>query len=78
MDCRTTAAQELKIRLGFNQYDIILTKEQTVLTKIKSSFEGDNLQTQYSVLGYRIDLYFFNFKLVTEIIKIDHSDRNSD
>ena len=27
------------------------------------SFEGENLQTQYSVLVYRIDLYFHNYKL---------------
>ena len=58
MDCRTTAAHKFRTRLGFKQYDLILTKEQSVLTKIKSSFEGENMQKQYSVLGYRIDLYF--------------------
>ena len=35
MDCKTTAAHKCKTRLGF-----ILTKEQSVLTKIKRSFEG--------------------------------------
>ena len=27
------------------------------------AFEGENMQTQYSVLGYRIDLYFHDYKL---------------
>ena len=34
MDCRTTSAH--KARLGFKQDDVILTKEQSVLTKIMS------------------------------------------
>ena len=28
-----------------------------------SSFEGENMQTQYNVLGYRIELYFDDYKL---------------
>ena len=59
MDCRTTAAHKFRIRLGFKQYDIILTKEQSVLTKIKISFEGENMQTQHGV-----DSYFHEHKLV--------------
>ena len=47
-----------KKKIGFKQYDVILTKEQSVLTNIKSSFEGENMQTQYSMLCYTIDLYF--------------------
>ena len=38
MDCRTTLAHR------FEQYDMILTKEQSVLTQITSSFEGENKQ----------------------------------
>ena len=57
MDCRTTA-HKFRTRFGFKQYDVILTKELRMLTKMKSSFEGENMQTQYNVLSYRIDLYF--------------------
>ena len=46
MDCRTTAAHKFGTRSGFKQYDVILTKEQLVLTKRKSLFEGENMQTQ--------------------------------
>ena len=34
-----------------------------------SSFEGGNMQTQYNVLSYRIDLYFYDYKLAIEIDK---------
>ena len=45
MDC-TTLAHEFRTSLGFKQFDVILTKEQSVLTKIMTSFEGGNIQTQ--------------------------------
>ena len=51
LDCRTTAAHKFRTRLGFKQYDVILTKEQSVLTKTKNSFKGESIQTQYYVLG---------------------------
>ena len=47
MDCRTISAHKFRTRLGFKQYDVILTKEQSVLTKIMCSFEGENMQTHY-------------------------------
>ena len=48
MDCRTTSSHKFRTRLGFKQYNVILTKE-SVLTKIMRSFEGENTQTQYNV-----------------------------
>ena len=44
---------------------------------IKDPFEGKNIQTQYSVLAYRIDLYFQEYKLAIEVDEWDHNDRNS-
>ena len=38
MDCRTAPAVYFKIKLGFNQYDPIMTQEQSVLSKIKTIF----------------------------------------
>ena len=63
MDCKTTSAHKFRTRLGFKQYDVILTKEQLVLTKIMSSFEGENTEAQYKVLSYRTDLYFHDYRL---------------
>ena len=78
MDCRITSAHKFKTRLGFKQYDVILTKEQSVLTKIISSFDGEIMQTRYNVLTHRIDLYFHDCKLSIEIDENGHIDRNID
>ena len=61
MHCRIPTAIELRSKFGFNQYDITLTKEQPVLKSVKDAFEGENMQTQQSVLGYRIDLYSHDY-----------------
>ena len=34
------------------------------------------MQTQYSVLGCRIDLYFHKHKLAIEVDELGHTDRN--
>ena len=65
MDCVTTAVHEFRSKLGFKQYDVILTKDQLVLTKIL--FKAKNMLTQYNVLGYRIGLYFHDYKLAIVI-----------
>ena len=57
---------------------MINTKEQSVIKSIKDVFEGENMQIQYSVLSYRIDLYFHKYKLATEVDKLGHADRNID
>ena len=36
------------------------------------------MQTQYSVLGYRIDLYFDDYRLAIEVDELGHNDRNND
>ena len=42
------------------------------------AFEGENMKSQYSVLGYKIDLYFHKYKLSVEIDEKGHKDRNID
>ena len=44
-----------------------MTKEQSVLKSVMDAFEGENMQTRYSVLGYRTDLYFHHYKLAIEV-----------
>ena len=36
------------------------------------------MQTQYKVLSYRIDLYFYDYKLATKTDQNGLSDRNID
>ena len=47
-----------------------------VLKSIKDAFEGEDMQTQYSVLGYRVDLYFHKHKLAIEVDELGHAERN--
>ena len=63
-------------KLGFKLYDVINTKEQTIIDSIKDTFEGENIQNQYSALGYRIDLYFHECKLANEVGELGHTDKN--
>ena len=36
------------------------------------------METQYTFLGYRIDLYFHKYKLAIEVDELGHNDRNID
>ena len=67
--CRVSTPKTIEFRskLGFNQYDITLTKEQSVLKSIMNVSEGEHMRTQCRILGYRIDLYFH---------EKGHKDRN--
>ena len=62
MSCRVSApeAVEFRSKLGFKKHDIILTKEQSVISKVTKSFSNEKILLQYSVLDYRIDLYFLS------------------
>ena len=50
MNCRTDESCNLKRNLGFTLHNVINTKEQTVINSIKDAFEGEDMQTQYSVI----------------------------
>ena len=76
MNCRTDESCNLKRNLGFTLHDVINTKEQTVKNSIKDAFEGEDMQTQCTVLNYRIDLYFHKYKLAIEVDELGHNDRN--
>ena len=80
MDCRADESYNLKRNPGFRLHDVINTKEQTVnsINSIKDAFEGENMQTQHTVLGCRIDLYFHKYKLAIEVDELGHNDRNID
>ena len=78
MDCRTDKSCSLKKNLGFKLHDVINTKEQTITNSIKDAREGENIQTQYSVLGYSIDLYFHKYKLAIEDDELGHAERNKE
>ena len=53
-------------------------KQQTVSEAIKDTFEGENMQSEYIVLSYRINLYFHDYKLAIKVDEYGHNDRNID
>ena len=73
-----TKSINLRSKLGLNQYDIILTKEQSVLKSVMDASEVENMKTQYRALECRIDLYFYDYKLAIEVDEKGHKDRNID
>ena len=57
---------------------MINCKEQAVLESLKDAFKGEDMQTQYTVIGCRIDIYFHEYNLAIEIDELGHNDRNID
>ena len=78
MDCRPTPAVTFKTKLGFNQHDLIMTQEQSILSKIVTLVATEEIILQHNVLGYRTDEYFSKYKLAIEVDGKGHKDRNID
>ena len=74
---QTPESLKFKRSLGFKLRDVINCKE-TVLESIKDASEGENIETHYSYLGYKVDLYFHECKLAIEVDELGHNDRNID
>ena len=55
---------------------MINTKEETIINLIKDTFEGENIQPQYGVLGHTIGLHFHEYKLAIEVDELGHINRN--
>ena len=69
MQSRLSDSKAIKFKtdLEFNQINLILKKEQSVIESIKDAFKGEDIRIQYTVLDSRIDLYFHEYKLAIEI-----------
>ena len=76
MDSRAPTAIEFRSKLGFKQHNIMLRRGQSVLRSVMDAFEREDMQTQYSVLKKRIDLYFHKHKLAVEVDEKDRKDGN--
>ena len=69
MNCRVSTPKTIEFisKLRFKQDDMILTKEQSVISKITKLFGKEEILAQHSVLEYKIDLYFPKHKLAIEV-----------
>ena len=64
--------------LGFNQINLILKKEQSVIESIRDAFKGEDIRIRYTVLGYRIDLYFYEHEQTKKTDELSHNGGNTD
>ena len=49
-----------------------------MIESIRDTFKGEDIQIQSTILGYRIDLCFYEHKLAIQIDELGHNDRNTD
>ena len=73
MSNATDFAKQLGINIHDHKY---LSKERETLSYILTVFKGENMKEQYTVDGYRIDLYFPSHKLAIECDEFGHKDRD--
>ena len=75
--CKKPEAVEFARSLGINiENSLCMSKEQDTLSCIMKAFDGEEMKCQFNVDGYRIDLYFPEYKLAIECDEFDHNDRD--
>ena len=59
IDIKTVKAAKLKIKLGFNQLDPIMTKQQSIGLRIRKTFPNEEIIEDFYVkkFDYMIDFY---------------------
>ena len=66
---------DFKEKPGLDPYKCYFD-EQHIICALQLAFEGSIMDTQYYVLGKKLDLYFPKYKLAIEIDEYAHVDRN--
>ena len=59
--------------MEYKQHDLIMTKDQSLPTRIMKIFLKQKILLQHSVLSYRNDLYFPKLKLLIEVDEKGHN-----
>ena len=70
---------KFRIDLGFNQIDLILTKEQSVVTPLLKAFSAERIKLQHKAgekERVRTDMYFSEQKFAVEVDEKGHIGRN--
>ena len=75
-DIKTIKAGELKINLGFNQIDPVMTKQRVISLRLKMLFSNEEIIEYFSALNYLIDFYFPKYKLAIEVDELGHKDKD--
>ena len=75
---RLSKPKKIKFRsnLGFNQVNLVLKKEQSVVIPLLKEFSAEKINLQYKMLeNERVRTDIFQYKFVLEIDKKGHIDR---
>ena len=83
MQSRLSDSKTIKFRtdLGFNQINLILKKEQSVVIPLLKAFSAEKIKLQHKALKnerVRTDMYFSEHKFAVEIDEKGHIHRNQD
>ena len=78
MYIKIVKAGELKIKLGFNQFEPIMTKPESIGLRITKIFPNEQIIEGFYVkkFDYMIDFYLLKRKLATESNELGHFDRD--
>jgi very-short-patch-repair endonuclease len=68
-------AKQFDIEVNNHRYEC---KESESIGAIMKAFDGEKMRAEYSVKGYRVDLYFPDYNLCVECDENNHSDRDAD
>ena len=77
IDTKTVKTAELKTKLGFNQVDPIISKQESIGLRLKKTFLSEEVIEDFSALNYLINFYFPKYKLPVEIDEFGHADQDS-
>lgn len=73
---RSIHSVEVAKQLGMNvQNHVPMCDERDILLQIAKAFNGEIMHTQYTVLTYKIDLYFPKFNLALEFDEAFHKQQ---
>ena len=80
IDIKTVKAGELKTRLGFNQLDPIMTKQQSIGLRIRKTFPNEKIIEDFYVKKFDYMIYFYlsKRKSAIEVHELGHKDRKSE
>lgn len=73
---RKVEAVKFAIKLGINVNYKYVASEISFIIAIKKAFKGEDIQLQYPIDKYRLDLYFPEYKLAIEFDENSHRYRN--
>lgn len=74
--CRNKHVEEVSKHFNIDVYNMhIISSEIGTLKNIMTAFDGENMQLQYRVGKYRIDLYFVDYKIAIECDERHHNQQ---